>query len=79
VDNIILRGALNFSIGYAESWGHNAQIDLLSDFFGNILEDHGLIDIPSTRLQPPWRNRRSGEVRWPEELIVSSLKSDFWE
>jgi len=51
-DNLILGGDLNFSIRYSESWGHNAQIDFLSDFFKNILEDHGLIDIPSARLQP---------------------------
>lgn len=52
VDNVILGDDLNFSIGYSESWGHNAQIDSLSYYFESFLEDHGLIDIPSTQLQP---------------------------
>lgn len=60
-DMIILGGDLNFSIGYAESWGHNAQRETLSDFFKNILEDHNLIDIPSAKIQPTWRNNITGE------------------
>lgn len=39
-DNIILRGDLNFSMGFCESWGHSAQVDSLSDTISNLLEDH---------------------------------------
>lgn len=42
-DNIILGGDLNFSIGHAKSWGHNAQIDPLSDSMEQLLENHQLI------------------------------------
>jgi len=52
MENPILRGDLNFSIGYFESWGHHAQINPLSTFFKNILEEHSLIDIPSRKLKP---------------------------
>lgn len=61
MDNLILGGDLNLSIGYLESWGDHAQIDPLSDLFENVLEDHSLIDIPSVKLQPTWRNKRTGE------------------
>ena len=60
-DNIILGGDLNFSIGFSESWGHHAQIDPLFAYFENILENHSLIDIPSAKIQPTWRNIRIGE------------------
>lgn len=40
VDNVILGGDLNFSLGFMESWGHMAQIDLLSVVFVHMLEDH---------------------------------------
>lgn len=59
--NIILGGNLNFSIGFSESWGHLAQIDPLSDYFGQLLEDHHWIDLPSTKLQFTWKNNRSGD------------------
>lgn len=32
-DNIVMGGDLNYSLGLPESWGHNAQIDSLMDFF----------------------------------------------
>lgn len=52
VDNDIIGGDLNFSIGHAESSGNHAQIDALSNFFVQLLEDHHLIDIPMARLHP---------------------------
>lgn len=45
-NNIILGDDLIFSIGHAESWGHNAQIDPLTDHISSLLEDHHLSDIP---------------------------------
>lgn len=71
-DNIILGGDLNFSIGFAESWGKHAQIDPLSVFFENNLEDHNLIDIPLDKIQPTWRNNRTRGTTLPEGLITSS-------
>eukprot|EP00253_Pinus_taeda_P013872 PITA_13872 len=60
-DHLILGGDLNFSIGHAESWGHRAQRDPLSDYFSAFLDSHQLIDIPTTKLQATWRNNRIGE------------------
>jgi len=51
-DNIILGEDLNFSLGYAESWGNQAQVDALTIFFENLLETHIFIDIPSAKMQP---------------------------
>jgi len=67
-DNIILGKDLNFSIGFVESWGHHSQIDPLSAFFENILENHNLIDIPSTKIKPTWRNNRTGEDSFARRL-----------
>lgn len=57
-----MGGDLNFSIGFAESWGHQAQVDTLSTFFENLLEDHNFVDIPSAKIQPTWRNNKTGEA-----------------
>lgn len=58
-DNIILGGDLKFSMGFLKSWGHHTQVNPLSFFFLNILENS--IDIPSANILPTWRNRRNGE------------------
>lgn len=50
VDHLILGGDLNFSIGHSELWGHCAQRDSLLDYFSTILDNHQLIDIPSTKI-----------------------------
>lgn len=60
-DNIILGGDLNFSLGYSESWGHSAQVDILTDTISGLLEEHHWVDIPSAKLQYTWTNNRSGE------------------
>lgn len=41
---------------------------MLSIFFENLLEDHNLIDIPSTKIQPTWRNNRTGEASLARRL-----------
>lgn len=61
MDNIILGGDLNFSIGHFESWGHWPQRDPLSEYFETTLESHHLIDIPSAKIQATWRNNRTGD------------------
>lgn len=38
VDNLILGGDLNFSIGYSESWGSAAQIDPLLEVMETLLD-----------------------------------------
>eukprot|EP00253_Pinus_taeda_P027834 PITA_27834 len=67
-DYLILGVDLNFSNGHSESWGHHAQLDPLSAYFENFLDSHNLLDIPSAKLFPTWRNNRAGENRLARRL-----------
>ena len=42
---LVFGGDLNFSLGLSEIWGVNACVDALIDFFTNLLEGNGLVDI----------------------------------
>lgn len=68
VDQLIIEGDLNFSIGYGESWGSLAQIDPSSNFFRDILELHHLADIPMNKSLPTWRNQSMGEATLARRL-----------
>eukprot|EP00253_Pinus_taeda_P026957 PITA_26957 len=76
-DNVILGGDLNFSLGFSESWGHQAQIDPLSDFFEHLLEIHHWIDIPSAKIQHTWRNNRTGDQSLARRLDRFIIKEAF--
>ena len=39
---LIFGGDLNFSLGLSEIWGDRAHVDVLTDFFFNLLEGLGL-------------------------------------
>eukprot|EP00253_Pinus_taeda_P012058 PITA_12058 len=67
-DRVIIGGDLNFSLGFRESWGSAAQIDSITDFMTNLLENTNLIDIPMQKILPSWRNRRVGEVALARRL-----------
>lgn len=71
-DNIIMGGDLNFSIGFGESWGSNAQVNSLSDIMEKLLERHHLIYIPMVKPQPTWHNCRIGEASLAKVWITSS-------
>ena len=45
VPHLILGGNLNFSLGIAESWGPQATLDPLAEFFNSKLGASHLIDI----------------------------------
>lgn len=74
VDQLIIGGDLNFSMGFGESWGSHAQIDPLSDFFKDILEKHHLADIPMNKAVPTWRNRRIGDAAMARRLDRFMIK-----
>lgn len=78
-DNIILGGDLNFSLGYLESWGHHPQADPLAGFFKQLLNLQKLIYVPSTKLAPTWRNKRSGEDSIASSLDRFLIKEQFLE
>eukprot|EP00253_Pinus_taeda_P018415 PITA_18415 len=58
----ILGGDLNFSLGFCESWGSMAQVDSITDFMRNALEQADFVDVPMHQPMPTWRNRRVGEA-----------------
>lgn len=74
---LILGGDLNFSIGHAESWGHHAQADHLSEFFEHILEVHNMVDHSLAKMNPTWRNNRVGEVSLSKRLDCFLIKESF--
>ena len=77
VDNIILGGDLNFSLGFSESWGHSAHVDSLSDTISSLLEEHQWVDIPSTKIQYTWTNNRNGEHGLAKRLDRFLIKEAF--
>lgn len=38
--NLIIGGDLNFSLGFSESWGLQAQADPLAGYFEQLLDSH---------------------------------------
>eukprot|EP00253_Pinus_taeda_P009046 PITA_09046 len=67
-DHTILGGDLNFSLGFSESWGHSAQVDAITEFMRNILDQKDFIDVPMQKPQPTWRNRRVGTAALARRL-----------
>eukprot|EP00253_Pinus_taeda_P033720 PITA_33720 len=67
-DHTILGGDLNFSLGFSESWGSSAQVDAITEFMRNILEQTNFIDVPMQKPLPTWRNRRVGSAALARRL-----------
>jgi hypothetical protein len=61
-------GDLNFSFGRADIWGSTTQVDPLSNFFTQRLEEKGVFNIEPIKLNPTWRNKRVGEDRIAKRL-----------
>ena len=79
---LVLGGDINFSLGLSEIWGVNARVDALTDFFTNLLEGMGLVDINPMVSIPTWSNRRVGfesSCKRLDRLLLSVdfLDSDF--
>lgn len=68
VDNIIIRGDLNFSLGYSELWGSMGQVDSITRFMTDLLERHNVIDVPMLKPLPTWQNRGIGEAALAHRL-----------
>lgn len=67
-DALIIGRDLNLSIGDVESWGPLATPDPLSDFFLNLLDSKGLLNIDLLKIRPTWSNRRIGQQRISKRL-----------
>jgi hypothetical protein len=59
---LIIGGDLNFTLSSREIWGSLARADPLSDYFLNLLQDSGLVDLAPSHLTPTWRNGRTGKA-----------------
>eukprot|EP00253_Pinus_taeda_P027637 PITA_27637 len=70
----ILGGDLNFSLGFHESWGSMAQVDSITNFMRNALEQADFVDVPMHQPMPTWRNRRVGEAALARRLDRFLLK-----
>ena len=58
----ILVGDLKFTVSSSEIWRPQARLDLLSDFFLEMIGDAELIDLISNPVQPTWTNGRVGKA-----------------
>jgi exonuclease III len=63
VKTLILGGDLNFSMRAAEVWGPSARPNQLTVRISHLLTINGLLDIAPRKLNPTWRNMRTGEAR----------------
>eukprot|EP00253_Pinus_taeda_P012292 PITA_12292 len=70
----ILGGDLNFSLGFRESWGSMAQVDSITYFMRNALEQADFVDVPMHQPMPTWCNRRVGEAALAHRLDRFLLK-----
>lgn len=77
VHNLVVGGDLNFSLGLSETWGPQAHVDPLADFFLNKIKDGRLIDINIIKNTPTWRNRRVGEARVAKRLDCFLINEAF--
>ena len=74
---LVFGGDLNFSLGLSEIWGDKARVDALTNFFINLLEGIGLIDISPRVSIPAWSNRRVGSESICKRLDRLLLSTDF--
>eukprot|EP00253_Pinus_taeda_P024332 PITA_24332 len=74
-DHIIISGDLNFSLGFRESWGSTTQMDAISGYMTNLLEQTYFVDVPMHKPQPTWRNRMVGEAALACRLDRFLMKS----
>eukprot|EP00253_Pinus_taeda_P029406 PITA_29406 len=78
-DNLIIGRYLNFSLGFSESWGLQAQTDPLVGYFEQLLDSHDLIDIPVAKLALTWSSETIGEASLARRLDRFLIKEHLLE
>ena len=68
---------LNFSLGLSEIWGVKARVDVLTNFFNNLLDSLGLVDINPLVSIPTWSNQRVGSESICKRLDRLLASADF--
>lgn len=76
-DCLIIGGDLNFTLGVSEIWCPKAIPDPLSHFFKSHLSQLDLFDLEPVKLNPTWRNRRSGEDQIAKRLDRFIVEEDI--
>ena len=56
-----MGGDINLSLSEREVWGSSERVDSLGNFFYALIDSKYLIDVQPLKLEPTWRNNRSGE------------------
>ena len=74
---LVFGGDLNFSLGHSEIWGVHAQVDPLTNFFHNLLERLGIVDINPLVSIPTWSNRRVGSKGICKRLDCLLVSADL--
>ena len=60
LENLILGGDLNFTLGTSEVWGGRQTDDPLSDYFADLFLAVDLVDVIADFPSPTWYNGREG-------------------
>jgi len=68
VENLILGGDLNFSLGEAEVWGPSVHTNQITTRITHLLSTNGMLDITPWKLNPTWRNMNTGEARVEKQI-----------
>ena len=76
-----MAGDLNFTTSHAKICGHSANLDLMVDFFIDLMGSFDLVDIIPPALEPNWTNGRSGKEgilkRLDRFVVKASLVKSF--
>jgi len=78
-DSLILGGDLNLTISSREVWGVNARLDPLADFFNDLFDAAGLVDVSPRQMRPTWRNGRVGDAGISKRLDIFFINHHFLE
>jgi len=68
LENLVLGGDLNLTLGATEVWGGTSLIDPLAGYFKDLFVSTNLVDISLAHLAPTWRNGRLGQDRVAKRL-----------
>ena len=74
---LVFGGDLNFSLGLSEIWGVKARVDVLTNYFHNLLDSLGFVDINPLVSIPTWSNRRVGPESICKRLDRLLVSVDF--
>jgi len=76
---VIVGGDLNFSLGAVEFWVPHSTLDPLTNYFTHYIYSFGFLDLYPVKLQPTWRNLRTGDARVAKCLDRFLMMEDLVE